>query len=307
MRKIVMIVSALLLIITITACNKSSEAESDLYSDKMSGENEILLYHIAKQQMGTYNKATFQWKPQYDKENVFQYVFGNMSKWVVSGHSIENDFVLLTVSEDQKKIDKVLGMQNNQDAFFPLTDDGSNYYYVLYEDEKNTNEIKRSIFKFDDKNNIEILLSTNEMITSGVIIESTLYYTAYNQKNDRYTAYSFPLNEKGTDVKARVVKRGLTTSELYNVKGELYFSSENKIFNDKRTFNKKDENFFVDHVLVQFNQDANQALVCVVVNTDTNEELGRYQRPVNFEKIDNTIVIYCEDGLFTLDIGGQRR
>lgn len=306
MRKIVIILSAVLLIITITACNKKSEAESNLYQDKVSGENEILLYHLAKQQMGTYNKSTFQWKPLYEKESVFQYVFGNASKFVVSGNSIENNFVLLTVSEDQKKMTKILGMKNNQDIFFPLADDGSNYYYVLYEDEKNANEIKRSIFKLDDKNNIEILLSTNEMITSGVIIESTLYYTAYDQKNDSYTAYSFSLDEKGMNAKVKVVKEGLPTRELYNVKGELYFSSENKIFNNERTFNKKDENFFVDHLLVQFFPDANQDLVCIVVNTETNEELGRYKRPVNFENIDNTLVIYCEDGLFTLDIGGQR-
>ncbi|SEB26024.1 MULTISPECIES: hypothetical protein [unclassified Paenibacillus] len=302
MKKIGAFLCVIFLMIVITACNKGNDMEANPYKDEVNKENEIFLFNITKQQMGRYNKDSLQWRALYEQDNLFQYVFGHTSKFVVSGHSVENEFVLFDVSDDQKKITKIFDMKNNKDAFFPLADDGQKYYYVLYENEKDTDSINRSVFTFDENNEIQILFNTNEKITSGTIVNSTLYYTVYEPGKDSYTVYSFPLN--GTDKQVSVVKQGQPTRELYNFHNKLFFSNENKIFNDTRSFDKKDENFFVNNLLVQIYSDTNQDLICTVMDTENNEMLGRYKYPINFEVKNNTLYIYCEGGIYTLEIGG---
>ncbi|MGR6546654.1 hypothetical protein [Paenibacillus tundrae] len=303
MKRVSKCVCLIFLLMIVTACSKGNEIKKNLYKNEISKENEVFLYNITKQQMGRYNKDRFQWSPLYEQDNLFQYVFGNSSKFVVSGHSSENDFVLLNVSEDKKKITKVLDMENNEDIFFPLADDGKDYYYVLYEDANNADSVKRSIVTFDKNNQVHTLLSTNERITSGIIVNSILYYTVYETEGDSYSVYSLNLNE--SNEYGNLVKKGLATRELYNLHNELYFSSEDKIFNDSRSFNKKYENFFVNNLLIQVYPDANQDLICTVMDTENNEILGRYNNPVNFEVQNKILYIYCESGIYTLDLGGE--
>ncbi|UPK44965.1 hypothetical protein [Paenibacillus pabuli] len=292
----------LLMLIVNTACDSKSGTTANQYKDEITQNNSIFLYNISQQQMGTYDKDSFQWSPLYEQDNLFQYVFDHASNFVVSGHSIDNEFVLLQVSNDQKKINKIFDLNNDKDCFFPLAHDGKKYYYVLYEDEKNTEDIKRSIVTIDQNNNLQKIVSTNEMITSGVIIDETLYYTVYKPEKENYTVYSMLLEDNSQH--SMLIKEGLETRELYKFKDKLFFSSESKIYNDEKSFDKKHENYFVNNLLIQIYSDSNNDMICSVINAENKEVLDIYKNPINFEIHNNTLYIYCEGGIYTLEIGG---
>ena len=103
-----------LLIILCSACNNE-----ELYEEFTIQEDEkILLYHIFSEKLGIYDMNTFEWNPLYPQDNIMQYVFQNESSYIVSGHSVENGFVLLKISEDRKNLKKVFELSNQVITFF---------------------------------------------------------------------------------------------------------------------------------------------------------------------------------------------
>lgn len=234
-------------------------------------------------------------------DNLFQYVFENDSEYVVSGHSIKNGFVLLKIGKGRTQLTKVFDLNNNNDCFFPLAHKGGRYYYVLYEDEKNTEQIKRSIFTFDENYKMQKILSTNQLITSGLIIDESLYYTVYEPDKDHYVVYSIPLNEAVKQ--PQLVKSDLETRDLYNIGNELFFSSRERIFNDKKTFEKKYENFVVGNLLIQMYDDANNDMACSITDMNSNKVINIYKQPINFEVKGRFLYLYCEDNLYEIPVG----
>lgn len=287
-----------LVVIISTACNNQKEALP--FQDKVIQGNERYVYNVSKQQMGIYNEEKSHWIPLYEEENVFQYVFNQDSEYVVSGHSTNNQFVLLKLNEDRKELNQIFDLNNNQDCFFPLASDGKQFYYVLYEDERNTEIIKRSIVTFDEKNQMKIIRTTHDLITSGVIIDQFLYYTVYDRDQKYYAVYSIDLNDGEKEPK--LIKTNLETRELYKMGHELLFSSRDKIFNDKRSFEKKEDNFFVDHYLIQMGAEPGNGLVGTVTNTESKKVIHTFKNPINFELNGEVLKFYCEGQIYKIHI-----
>lgn len=283
-----------------TEKNHGNHVESIQYDAQNLTENEIFLYNIPQNRLGIYNKDTYTWRPLYDVDNLFQYVFGNDSEYVVSGHSIHNGFVLLQVSEDRKRMRKIFDLNNDDDCFFPLARNGQQFYYLLLQDEKNDEKKTRSIFTFDGHDKMQIILSTNDLITSGTILDHDLYYTAGDKKKDTYAAYAMDLRKEGEQPK--LVKENLETRELYVIDDELYFSSRTQIFNDHQSFDKKFRNFVVNDFLIQMYSDSNYDMVCTVMDIKSKKILHTFKYPINFEVKDDTLFIYCEGQIYTMQI-----
>lgn len=286
-----------LLIILCSACNNE-----ELYEEFTIQEDEkILLYHIFSEKLGIYNMNTFEWSPLYPQDNIMQYVFQNESSYIVSGHSVENGFVLLKISEDRKNLKKVFELSNSSDYFFPLADDGSQFYYVLVEDEKDIQKTRESIFTFDENFDIQIIYKSRDKIMSGLIIDRYLYYTVYNQEKDSYSVYTINLDDK--EKKPGLIKDNLESRDLFNINNHLYFSSRDKIFNDKQSFEKKMENFFVENLLIQFYDDKNLEPVCTITDIRNNQILNTYKYPVNFAIKDQILYLFTEEQIFELPLG----
>ncbi|KAJ51191.1 ABC-type transport system involved in multi-copper enzyme maturation permease subunit [Clostridium tetanomorphum] len=303
MKKKLFFLFIIFFIVICSACNNESVNSNAIqYNHQELNKNEIFLYNIPEEKLGIYDKNRCEWRPLYPKDNLFQYVFNNESKYVVSGHSIENGFVLLKVDENRKSIRKIFDLNNNNDCFFPLANDNNNFYYVMYEDEKNTKNIKRTIFTFDKNNKIHTILNTNDLITSGIIINGFMYYTVCNPNKESYSVYSIDLSNEG-EKKAKIVKSDLETRELYNIDNKLYFSSKDKIFNDDQSFDKKYENFFVKNLLIQMYSDSNNDMICSVMDIKTKKIIDKFKYPINFEVKDNLLYIYCNNNIYKLTIG----
>jgi hypothetical protein len=292
----------LLCLLICTSCKKRDvDNESKLYTDLSVYDDKIIMYNIPNECLGIYDKKDCSWSKLYNQDNLFQYEFGGNKRYYVSGNSLANKFVLLEVSEDKKTLHKVFSLNNDNDCFFPLANDDNTYYYILYEDEKNSEDVKRSIFTMDKYNKIQKILTSENYITSGIIIDNILYYTVYEASSDDYSVYSFNLGDKKKQEK--LIKSNLETRELYNINGELYYSNITSIFNDKQAFEKKDINYVIEHYLVQIYPNKDCDMICSVTDIETREVLGKYKYPINFELQDNIMNIYCKGMINSIEIG----
>ncbi|MMZ59283.1 hypothetical protein D1872_213120 [compost metagenome] len=297
MKSALLFLCTLLVVMTSSACDHE-KVRTDPIEDRVVKKDEFYLYNISEQQLGVYNKENMKWMPLHKEDNLFQYMFNNDSEYVVSGHSIDNQFVLLKLSEDRKNINKVFELSNDKDCFFPLASDGEKFYYVLYEDEKNTEVIKRSIFTLDENNHVELVKRTDDLITSGLIIDQLLYYTVFDPDKEKYSVYSIDLNQKENE--PELVKTNLEARELYRIGNELYFSSRDKIFNNKESFEKKSENFFVGNLMIQIYTDPINGLICTVTNVVNKKVMHTFENPINFEVNDNVLTLYCEGHIYKI-------
>lgn len=292
----------LLCLLICTSCRKEQvDTENKLYTDLSVQDNKIIMYNIPNECLGIYDKKDCSFRKLYNQDNLIQYEFGYNKKYYVSGNSIENKFVLLEVSEDKKTLHKVFSLNNENDCFFPLANDDNTYYYILYENEKNSKDIKRSIFTIDKYNEMHKILTSESYITSGIIIENILYYTVYEPSSDDYSVYSINLGDEKK--KEKLIKSNLETRELYNINGELYYSNITSIFNDRQAFEKKDINYVIKHYLVQMYSNKDCDMICSVTDIKTREVLGEFKYPINFEIEDNIMNIYCKGMINSIEIG----
>lgn len=292
----------LICLLICTSCKKKDiDNESKLYTDFSVHDDKIIMYNIPNECLGIYDKKNCSWKKLYNQDNLFQYEFGCNKRYYVSGNSLENKFVLLEVSEDKKTLHKVFSLNNDNECFFPLANDDNTYYYILYEDEKNSEDVKRSIFTLDKYNKMQKILTSENYITSGIIIENILYYTVYEPSSDDYSVYSINLSDEKKQEK--LIKSNLETRELYNINGELFYSNITSIFNDRQAFEKKDINYVIEHYLVQMYPNKDCDMTCSVTDIETREVLGEFKYPINFEIQDNIMKIYCKGMINSIQIG----
>ena len=289
MRKIgCILVIMILIIVTLTGCNK----KNSLYEDMNLSNDEIFLYSVVDERLGIYNTKEFTWKPLYDEENTFQYVFNNDSEYVVSGNSIDNGFVLLERSADRKSLKKLFELNNDKNCFFPLATNGNQYYFVMYIDEK-SEFVDRVIFTFKKDFEMQNILESNEMITAGVMLDNILYYTAYNELTDNY--YLFSLNMLDIEKGSINLNTELQTRDLFCYKENICVSDYDNIYIDSMKIPKEYINFIEQDYIIQFYSNR-----CTVKNISSGDSLGAFLNPINYEVIDDQIIIYCQTGIYNI-------
>lgn len=295
MRKKGCILVIAILMVVLTFCGK--EDTNNLYEDISLSNDEIFLYSVVDERIGIYDMKNFTWTTLYDEENTFQYVFDNDSEYVVSGNSINNGFVLLKISEDRKRLNKVFELNNAENCFFPLASGGGEYYYVMYVNEQ-SQSVEREIFSFTEDYEIENILESEKKITAGVISENTLYYTVYNDLTDRYNLYSLQLSDN-ENVPVDL-NRELETRDLFFYEGNLCVSDYDKIYCDSTNITKRYLNFIEQDYVIQFYANSKNDMVCTVKKISSGEKMGTFLNPINYSVADNEIIVYCHTGMYRI-------
>ena len=295
MKKIYVIL--VFVLILLFGCGK--EQINDFYKEICLEENEIFLYNVVDEKIGIYNTEEFTWYPLYEEENTFQYVFGNDSKYIVSGNSINNGFVLLRTSEDKKKIQKVFDMNDEKSCFFPLATNGEEYYFVMYDDEK-SNTIKRNIFTFTEDFKVKNVLKTEQMITSGVIVENKLYYTVYSSELKCYKLYAIDLLNGKEAFFDTSVK--LETRDLFCYDNKVCVSDYNNIYCDQTLIKKEYINYIEQNYMIQFYANEENNMVCTIININEEKCLGTFLEPLNYEIDNDKIKIYSRTGIYIIEL-----
>ena len=281
--------------ILLAGCGK--DEPQSLYEDIHLSDNEIFLYSVVDDRLGIYNTKAYTWIPVYDEDNLFQYVFHNDSEYIVSGNSINNGFVLLKRSADRKSLEKIFELNDDESCFFPLASDGNQYYYLMCVDEK-SDYTERDIFTFTEDYKMETILKSSKKITSGVILNDVLYFNAANQSTDNYDLFSLDMSaiENGP-VK---LNKQAATREFFCYKGDIYVADVENIVIDSMKISRKYLNFLEQDYMIQFYANNDYDMVCTIKEISSGNNLGTFRYPLNYEIIDNKIIIYCETGIYTI-------
>lgn len=297
MKKIVKITVLCFFASILIACSNkkiSSQEEvikQELENEKFSisiGEDEKLLYSIMAHRLGVYDLKVMRWKPIDDTDNMFQYTFECNDKYFVTGHSIENGYRIL--HNTGKKLETMYTMNENE-KIFPMVEHEGSYYYLVQK-YKEAGEVDSKIVNFNNNQEMDIVIESDQKICDSKIYGNLLYYTAYNDKKDRYELYTIDLSKKKKV--SKYMSRVAECREVYLHNKKVFLSDAKTIYHGEEKYKKRLYNYFLE--------DYNQ-LFQIDVNNDGNLEyyltnlktaaMNHYAFDiVNFEQKGSELILY---------------
>ena len=130
------------------------------------------------------------------------------------------------------------------------------------------------------------------------MLDDILYYTAYDELVDNYNLFSLNI----LDVKEGPIdlNRELQTRELFCYKENLGVSDYDSIYIDSMIIPKEYINFIEQDYIIQFFADSENDVVCTVKDISSGDSLGTFLNPINYEIIDDELIIYCQTGIYNI-------
>lgn len=274
----------MLLLSILTGCTKSINFHSN--------NKDIILYNRFSQKLIKYNLDSKKALTLYDQENIFEYEFANNDNLYVVGHSINNDFKLLQITDNDKK---VLFELNSSEAMFPLATDNKSYFFIhsYYDDNKCEITSKRCISKLDlDSKNLKNIETTIGLIEKGTILGNDLYYTEYNTESDDYSLYKININSLNT--KPKSLNKHLESGEVYNDESQIWIKTEGYLIpqNNNLKINAAFLNYFIEDYIFQIDTNHNGDMSLQIVERNTCEIKYKKDKIYDFKKYDSKIIIY---------------
>ena len=290
----------LVVLFFLTGCAKvsSEKYQNDYKNIEIKNEKEFLLYNVVREQLGIYHEDSCEWEPLYREKNTFQYVFDNDSDYVVSGNSVDNEFVLLKLSDDRKKLVKMFELNDNEKCFFPLAKNDDEWYYVMYAGNEDA-KTDRRIIRFTNEYDIEEILQSDKMITSGTMVGNKLYYSAYDKKSDQYHLYWIDPERDRTEVD---MKKETGERTVFQYNNEICLSDSDYIYIGKKKIPLKYINYVKEDYMIQFYANKADDMVCTIERISDGKKLGTFLYPINFQFKEHDIVVYCEGKVYHVDI-----
>ncbi|SHO48337.1 hypothetical protein [Anaerocolumna xylanovorans] len=283
------IIFTLILILLLGGCSKAPSTPKDNIDDLFNinlNDNNKIMYSLMAHRLGIYDLEKKQWRALDDTPNLFQYTFPKEDNYFISGHSLENNYVILKYSGD--KLEIVHYMEKDEKIFPLVANDGTNYYLIQkYTD---TDIVESKIVTFDVNWGAKVLLDNSQRICEGIISGNNLYYTAYEGKNDTYNLYKLNLE---TNISV-LEQSNLISDDIFLYKNSLYVSDGQNIYNNKNTFTKRAFNYFFDDddILFQVNINKDGDLEYYITDLISMKTLKDKFDIVNFEKKEGSIILY---------------
>lgn len=157
-----------------------------------------------------------------DKGNEFQYFFKEYDTTFTSGNSLSNQFSILEVSPSN--VITRFRLESEEKAAFPLTKDQAGNLYFSVTSYANDGGETRTVSYYDQQaNKLTDLGIKLTGLMDGCIINSILYLTAYNVKNDNYDLYQVSLEDTN---QLFLIEESIDTYEIYNLNNELYLKNK---------------------------------------------------------------------------------
>lgn len=267
---------------------------------QITNDNELIVYNLFVDMLGRYNTLTGDWTAFIDQPNVYQYSFLQDTSIFTTGHSKNNEFEIL--KNNNNKIKSIFKFNNSRDCIFPLAKSNDQYYFLQYIDEGDDTKITQRNIVTLDENGLNTILSTNQLISYGVIINDLFYYSVYIPDKDVYDVYSFNLLSKKAE--PCLIKENLISGQLYCYDGELYFSNLKEIYNNHESFNKKYYNDFLDKydLLLQLDTNKYNNIEFTLLDLNTKEQVYNSSNVINYEINSNELLLYTTNGTKNIDL-----
>ena len=162
-------------------------------------------------------------------------------------------------------------------------------------------EAGRSLVEFDGEDLVEHPAVTG-LVSFGALIDDTLYYTVYEEKDNTYSLYEYRIEEPAA-IPSKL-EEGLSAGELYAVNGELFKSSVDTIYNDRIRFVKKSLNYFdeASRTLIQIYPDANADLVLQAIDMATGKAFSAVTGIIDFRIQDGILTAYGHGKIETIPL-----
>ena len=251
-------------------------------------DGDILLFDRWNKKMCLYNTNTFQVQERMNIDNFMIYEFPEVCPYYTAGHNIDNHFQVIKMSN--KTVETILRLSETE-GIFPLSFSGEYMFFIKIDYDNSNTEKNRSLVKYDKMENKLIEFSNvHGLVSYGSIINSTLYYTCYNEEDDTYSLFSTDCDN--SSAKPNLEQSGLNAGEIFSQNGELFISDKENIFSDNKTFKKASENYFVgDKYLVQYFVDKLGDLSIDVINTINEEKIFSKSNVVGFFVTDDHLAL----------------
>lgn len=272
-----------LLSITLIGCNKVNIKPGNKLN------NTIMVYNAFDQKFIPYDTKTSTIPTVKSKDNIFQYSFKTKSPYYTSGDSFYNNFEIVKLTSGA--IETVYTLENEEtDAVFPLATDGENYFFTkaTYLGDLPPSFV---ICKFQDNKLMEYP-NNKGAICNGALLDNKLYYTTYNQTDDKYSLYVLDYSDMSN--KANLINNNLEAGELLILNKKLYISDNNSIYCDNDSFKKASENFYdiESNTLIQLNRNESDILCLKVIDAATKKEVKYITDIIGFIIENNDLIAY---------------
>ena len=265
-------VSIIMLLLVLTSCGlKDKQIEQDWLP--IAKQDERVLYHQYEQKIFSYDMNEKTVASLNDTLNFYQFNFKDNSKIFTSGNSYTNNYSILELNNNELVEVAQFG---DSEGIFPLATSDDSYFFIhtYYDDNGDEYVEKREVLKMDNTNSYDQLSPIPNvygyMITEGVCIYNTLYFSAYEAEGDSYSIYSVDYNN--SDSKPQLVHKDLDSPNIYKYNNELVLSDDLYINIQNKQFEKGNENYIYNNSLVQITIDSKKDLKLTIISISDGKE-----------------------------------
>lgn len=289
-------VSIIMLLLTLTSCGlKEKQIETDWLP--IAKQDETILYHQYEQKIFSFDMSDKNIASLNDTLNFYQFNFTDNNKIFTSGNSYTNNYSILELNNNELVEVAQFG---DSEGIFPLATSNDSYFFIhtYYDDNGEEYVEKREVLKMGNTNSYDQLTPLPNvygyMITEGVCIYDTLYFSAYESESNSYSIYSIEYNN--SESKPQIVYKDLISPNIYKYNNELILSDNSYINIQDKQFDKGSENYIYNNSLIQIIINSEGDLQLTIISINDGKEY--YSMAKNFGFVYNpdagTMFIYGE-------------
>ncbi len=259
-----------------------------------------MLYNRFTQRLFSYDLTRKQIESQSDEPNYFQYEFPTASPYMTAGSSATNDFEIIEI--DGSEIRDVLTMEKDR-GIFPLATNGEDIFFTESRYAADGAELSRTLVRLDAGSLVRYPEATG-LITSGVLLDGTLYYTRARADGQRFDLFSLPAAD--SDATPDKVRSDLTNGALYEHDGRLVFSSPRGIELGNGDLDCRDLCYFDDahSKLLHLHVDSENALALDIIDLPSGEISASVTGVLDFREDGDRLTVYRSGSIRTIDLAG---
>lgn len=279
----------------------------EYFKDCVVRSNEVLLYNIFKDNIGLYNIDNKTWEPIYDSSgnNLFTYNVKGQEQddtFYTIGSTSYNDFSVVAYNKECSMAESLYNMDES-DSLIPIGYYNDQKYFIHNKNDLGDNET-RAIAVLDNDKLTDVVDVKNSLLSNAVIINDSLYYTIYSEKNENFDliCYSFETQKSDT------IKQ-IPTDQIFRYNDELlYIGDDNNLLNlkDKKFYEIK-ENSDIEIVsdygiMLETYVDSSSSISCDIIDLNNNKLLKTVSDFDGYILNGSTLELYCEGNIEKLEL-----
>jgi len=252
------------------------------------------VYNVNDENVDCYNKKNqhiYSYIVNTDSpyQNTFFYTSKQIGKYYSVGDSIEGDFCLICLNNNDYQI--LYREIDKKKSFFPIAQT-SDLVFLSVENEY-SDTIKGSLAMWNEKSGFQYIdLETDDVIICGSICDNKLYYTTY-QKYNLY--YLYELDYTNSLSKPTLVNDSLIYPEIYAYNGNIYYYTNSKITIGNVTLQHNPNIYIFNDYILNFYNNKNSIQICTIYDVENGNVIKEISNAIGYSFSDNTIYTYSLD------------